>query len=1219
MSVGEREVVNCCHQSKSLGFVFVTSQWERRFGEDLTHVDEVGPALGKVELGDEVDAPCDLARGAGMELDHWTALSTVVQVLNTRFHTPVSKRETSPTYVPNTATFEFPLYLSLAHQLGSIELVEYLGEAAALLDSWFRQESDGVFGFHDPANQPYDVPLVSTRASTPTTGTVQIKLGFVSSMTTLALMEFRDVYNELVKRSRPSLVSAPPTEGIGTLRSYQHGPAYEGDGGISSGDSDNDNDGDQDPTNGEEDGRLPLLAHLYIGPEDLRDHDEGTLPAPSSSSLIPTTSNSTPTPNSTDLKPVTALVHSPTPVSAALTLPTPISSPASKHSPTLVPPPIRITPRPHNLALPHPASSSPVQKILRRPGASRTATSTSTSASVRSSSQSHPLQLEQTPTGKGGRNGRVGMRIALPPLPLPSQSTPTSSGLHTTPSMPTRARLRRGRGSLGGRRVIRDAKDKKQRKRKKGDFNFSPENDILGIVMLEIQGATDLPRLKNMTRTGWDMDSFVVISFGKKVFRTRIIRHSPNPTQDEKLLFHVRAYEASFKVQLTVLDWDNLSSNDYVGDANFSVAELMGEGQGLQVDERTGLYSADADGKHSMKEFSVPLSTGKEGVLPWEGKHNPVITFRAKYQPYAALRQQFWRQYLKEYDTEDTGLLSHLELTSMLDSLGSTLSAETISSFFTRNGKKAPEDELTMHEAVLCLETEVGRPREEKKRISPDEVLLDYSVPKTPGPGMGTVISSMQVPQLAKLDLSDPASQPMDAETSAGEGEDLSCKTVGHPMYATEYSQQPLSDTAAPGGGIKADLSSYPGMVLRPPAGKHQYSSAASSDAEEDLSESNSNSYPFTPAGGSAGGAAEETLERVINVKNCPLCHRPRLNKKPEVDIVTHLAVCASGNWAKIDRIVVGNFVTASQAQRKWYTKMIGKVSSGDYTGLERYNSANIIVQNRMTGLLEEEKMQVYARIGIRLFYKGAKSRMEGARACRLLKSMSIKQGIKYDGPATVRDIQPFIEFHRLDVTEIRDPIPSFKTFNQFLYRALKPEARPTEEPDNHRRIVSGADCRLMAFESVSEATRLWIKGHEFTVARLLGDSYKDQVDHYHGDYHRFHSPVDGPQAIRTTLDVYGENARKIAPIDSPIFGCVMAVCVGAMMVGSIKTTLDEGDEVQRGQEFGYVAFGGSTIVLLFEKGVEWDEDLLINGRASLETLVCVGMGIGCSRRLPNP
>ena len=137
----------------------------------------------------------------------------------------------------------------------------------------------------------------------------------------------------------------------------------------------------------------------------------------------------------------------------------------------------------------------------------------------------------------------------------------------------------------------------------------------------------------------------------------------------------------------------------------------------------------------------------------------------------------------------------------------------------------------------------------------------------------------------------------------------------------------------------------------------------------------------------------------------------------------------------------------------------------------------------------------------------------------------------------------------------------------------------------------------------------------------------------------------DKPQAIRTTLDVYSENARKIVPIDSPQFGRVMAVCIGAMMVGSIRTTVSEGDFVKRGQEFGYFAFGtsastrspnyqcpgcgadlpfvaagGSTIVCVFEKQVvEWDEDLLINGRASLETLVRVGMGIGRRRGSPAP
>ena len=46
----------------------------------------------------------------------------------------------------------------------------------------------------------------------------------------------------------------------------------------------------------------------------------------------------------------------------------------------------------------------------------------------------------------------------------------------------------------------------------------------------------------------------------------------------------------------------------------------------------------------------------------------------------------------------------------------------------------------------------------------------------------------------------------------------------------------------------------------------------------------------------------------------------------------------------------------------------------------EKQNSANIIVQNRITGQLEEDKMQRYVRLGIRLLYKGATSRMDGGR-----------------------------------------------------------------------------------------------------------------------------------------------------------------------------------------------------------------------------------------------
>ena len=71
-----------------------------------------------------------------------------------------------------------------------------------------------------------------------------------------------------------------------------------------------------------------------------------------------------------------------------------------------------------------------------------------------------------------------------------------------------------------------------------------------------------------------------------------------------------------------------------------------------------------------------------------------------------------------------------------------------------------------------------------------------------------------------------------------------------------------------------------------------------------------------------------------------------------------------------------------------------------------------------------------------------------------------------------------------------------------------------------------------MAFESVNEVTRLWIKRREFTVARLLGDAYKGQAERYAGgamaifrlalqDYHRFHSPIDG--TIGPTTYISGE------------------------------------------------------------------------------------------------
>jgi phosphatidylserine decarboxylase len=250
----------------------------------------------------------------------------------------------------------------------------------------------------------------------------------------------------------------------------------------------------------------------------------------------------------------------------------------------------------------------------------------------------------------------------------------------------------------------------------------------------------------------------------------------------------------------------------------------------------------------------------------------------------------------------------------------------------------------------------------------------------------------------------------------------------------------------------------------------------------------------------------------------------------------------------------------------------------------------------------------------------------------KLLRGLSIKQGIKYDDPASKNEIQKFIQFHQLDMSEVLLPMEAFKNFNEFFYRQLKPDARPCSAPDNPRVIVSPADCRSVVFNRIDEATKIWVKGREFSVERLLGKQYREDAKRYVNgalgifrlapqDYHRFHIPVDGamgtpttiegeyytvnPMAIRSALDVYGENVRVIVPIDSVAHGRVMVICVGAMMVGSTVITRKSGEKVKRAEELGYFKFGGSTILLLFEPGMmKFDEDLVDNSNGALETLV---------------
>ncbi|KAI9786990.1 MAG: hypothetical protein M1816_007741 [Peltula sp. TS41687] len=796
-----------------------------------------------------------------------------------------------------------------------------------------------------------------------------------------------------------------------------------------------------------------------------------------------------------------------------------------------------------------------------------------------------------------------------------------------------------------------------KRKKKARAYEFMSGSDVVGIMFVEISKITDLPPERNMTRTSFDMDPFVVASLGKKTYRTRVVRHNLNPVFDERMIFQVLRHEQAYSISLSVVDRDKLSGNDFVGTANLSVQDAISSAP--EADPDTGLYrlreppdptastppsrtrfklalsrsssstslnkltarpglksrkssssllnngvqtdvrlapsehgsvvpvpnlnaadtsnGSDPEGDPELKPYTLPLTLKNKDR--WESRHNPQLFIRAKYVPYPALRQQFWRALLKQYDADDSGRISKVELSTMLDTLGSTLKDSTIDSFFERfaedNKNQDPNNvELTFDQAVKCLEDQLQKASRK--------------------PSLGEALRR----QLANVTM------PEHGEAADKEGP-LTTTSTG----TTVVDQSP---TPTPTIAITQDPLGTPG---------EEGEMLPSDDLVDEKGE-----------------------EHVVEIQECPICHQPRLNKKTDADIITHIATCASQDWRQVNTLVMAGFVTPSQAQRKWYSKVITKISYGGYK--LGANSANILVQDRITGQINEEKMSVYVRLGIRLLYKGLRSRdMEKKRIRKLLKSLSIKQGRKYDDPASARVIPTFIAFHRLNMSEVLLPLEEFRTFNEFFYRKLKPDARPCSAPNNPKIIVSPADCRTVVFNRVDEATAIWIKGREFSIARLLGNAYPQDAKRYVNgtlgifrlapqDYHRFHIPVDGvldapktiageyftvnPMAIRSALDVYGENVRVIVPIDSVAHGRVMVVCVGAMMVGSTVITAKAGQRVKRAEELGYFKFGGSTLILLFEPGVmKFDEDLVGNSKGALETLIRAGMSIGRSPDQP--
>jgi phosphatidylserine decarboxylase len=174
--------------------------------------------------------------------------------------------------------------------------------------------------------------------------------------------------------------------------------------------------------------------------------------------------------------------------------------------------------------------------------------------------------------------------------------------------------------------------------------------------------------------------------------------------------------------------------------------------------------------------------------------------------------------------------------------------------------------------------------------------------------------------------------------------------------------------------------------------------------------------------------------------------------------------------------------------------------------------------------------------------------------------------------------INLFISQYDVNMSEAlaEDPA-SYKNFNAFFTRELKPDARPITEGSDI--IVSPADGAVSQLGNISYGRIFQAKGQSYSATELLGGNSELASEFDDGafatiylspkDYHRVHMPIAG--TLRETIYIPGDlfsvnqttaenvprlfsrNERLVAIFDTEV-GPMAMVLVGAMIVAGIET-----------------------------------------------------------------
>ena len=234
-----------------------------------------------------------------------------------------------------------------------------------------------------------------------------------------------------------------------------------------------------------------------------------------------------------------------------------------------------------------------------------------------------------------------------------------------------------------------------------------------------------------------------------------------------------------------------------------------------------------------------------------------------------------------------------------------------------------------------------------------------------------------------------------------------------------------------------------------------------------------------------------------------------------------------------------------------------------------------------------------------------------------LRRNLSKLAGFLYQDRISQQKILSFINIYAINMSKYR--IDPWNNLNEFLYRNLlhKPEFK------NDNMLYSPVEG---LFKKITEEN-FYVKGNYFDFVSLI--QKKTHFNHpilfrmSPSDYHRVHCPYNLKLIDIKHIpgDLYSIRPNTIVENNSLIKNerCVLTftdkddykvymILVGAIFIGSVHIHKEKMNTwINSGEEIGYFKFGGSSVILLIEKDLDYKIKTLDN----FETKVEFGTPIG--------